>query len=234
MRSLSLFDAPDRREEDRIAYGVVPLPFKVARDFVQEHHYAKGCHNGPTLSVGLIDGPCLIGVLMFATPCSENVRASVFGPDRRHCVTELHRLVVLDVTPRNTESWFIARSLSLLRSECPHIDAVVSFADETYGHTGIIYQASNAYYYGTSPGQRAYLDPTGRLRHKRQCGHNVTREEAAERGWETIQTGRKHRYCLLMDRGKRHARGLRGSLRLERYDYPRPLGVTRGSVEVSQ
>lgn len=228
--NLSLFEAPDRREEHKIPYRVMPIPFPLARGFVAEHHYSKGCHNGPTLCVGLFDTHHLIGVLMFATPCSEAVRASVFGPERKGAVTELHRLVVLDITPRNTESWFIARGLWLLRQEREHVDAVVSFADETYGHTGIIYQASNAYYYGAARGQTAYLDAEGRLRHKRQCGHNVTLSEAEGRGWTPLRTGRKHRYCLLMDRGKRASRQLRGDLRLEEFEYPRPLGVTRGKV----
>lgn len=215
-----------------IPYKVVKLPFPAARDFVRLHHYAHGCHNGPTLCAGLVDGEHLIGVLMFATPCSEAVRASVFGPERCAAVTELHRLVCLDVTPTNTESWFIARALRMLREEREHVEAVVSFADEGHGHTGVIYQASNAHYYGVAPAQRAYLDPTGRLRHKRQCGHNVTRAEARVLGWAVVETGRKHRYCLLMGRDRRHDRALRGELRLEGYTYPKPLGVTQGRLEL--
>lgn len=206
---------------------VRPLSFPVARDFVMRHHYARGMHNGPTLCTGLFDGERLIGVLAFATPCSEAVRSCVFGPERRGSVTELHRLVILDATPTNAESWFIARSLRLLRQRCAHLEAIVSFADEGHGHRGTVYQASNALYYGAAPGQTAYLDPTGRLRHKRQCGHNVTRSEAQALGWAPVSTGRKHRYCLLLPRDRRHARQLRSDVRLERFEYPSPLGANK-------
>ena len=82
---------------------------------------------------------------MFACPCSENVRASVFGDKYKDNVTELHRLHILDVTPKNTESWFIVRCLKLLKELKPQIEAVISFSDTTIGHNGTIYKATNAY-----------------------------------------------------------------------------------------
>ncbi|WP_394794838.1 hypothetical protein [Armatimonas sp.] len=208
---------------------VQPIAFLEAAGFVRQHHYARGIHNGPTLCCGLYNGPRLIGVCAFATPCSEAVRSSVFGQDRKATVTELHRLVILDETPTNAESWFIARSLAFLRQLKSHIEAVVSFADEGRGHRGVIYQASNALYYGAARGEHAYQDAEGRLRHRRQCGHNVTLTEAQDRGWTPASTGRKHRYCLLLGRDRRHSRQLLGDVRLERYDYPKPLGVTNGA-----
>ena len=165
--SLPFFEAWSR------AISVRPIPFPVARDFVIRHHYARGMHNGPTLCTGLFDGERIIGVIAFATPCSEAVRSCVFGPDRRGHVTELHRLVILDETPTNAESWFIARSLRLLRQHRADLEAIVSFADEGHGHRGTVYQASNALYYGAAPGQTAYLDPTGRLRHQAMAIGNV-------------------------------------------------------------
>lgn len=227
---LEILAHKERFEAWSRAISVRPIPFPVAREFVTEHHYAKGMHNGPTLCAGLFDGERIIGVIAFATPCSEAVRSSVFGPDRRGRVTELHRLVILDETPTNAESWFIARALRLLRQRRADLEAIVSFADEGHGHRGTVYQASNALYYGASPGQTAYLDPTGRLRHKRQCGHNVTRSEAKELGWTPISTGRKHRYCLLLPRDRRHARQLRSDVRLERFEYPSPLGANKSTV----
>ena len=93
-----------------IPYAARPIKSSDGKAFIREHHYTHGCHNGP-MTFGLFDGDSLIGVCAFATPSSENVRASVFGPDHKSAVTELHRLVILDCTPTNTESWFISRAL---------------------------------------------------------------------------------------------------------------------------
>ena len=48
------------------------------KEFVKEHHYSHGIHNGP-MCYGLFDDWELVGVCAFATPSSENVCASVFG-----------------------------------------------------------------------------------------------------------------------------------------------------------
>src|SRR5699024_3926267 len=107
--------------EDSSGGGVLTFPYEVrqikssiGKEFIKKHHYTGGCHNGP-MCWGLFDGDKLIGVCAFATPSSENVRSSVFGPEHKNSVTELHRLVVLDGTPTNTESYFIRRALSGLK-----------------------------------------------------------------------------------------------------------------------
>lgn len=113
-------------------------------------------------------------------------------------MTELHRLVVLDGTPTNTESWFIARAFEGLREYRPRIRAVLSFADSTEGHSGVIYQATNAVYSGMTGRATFYRDTEGRLRHPRQSGHNVTLAEAAERGWTPEVREAKHRYVFFI------------------------------------
>lgn len=178
-------------------YSVQQISGGQGKDFIRKHHYSRSCHNGP-MCWGLFEQGSLIGVLAFATPNSENVRRSVFGPGRESEVTELHRLVVLDGTPTNTESWFIARAIEGLRVYRPQYRAVLSFADGTEGHVGTIYQASNALYLGTTGRARFFRDPEGRLRHPRQNGHNVTLDEAEERGWVPEMREAKHRYLFLI------------------------------------
>ena len=96
-----------------IDYEVRRIDTQIAIDYIKKHHYSHGCHNGPSPCYGLFspreedgyptmdlfDHSSLIGVLMFATPCSENVRASVFGENYKDWVIELHRLHILDCTP---------------------------------------------------------------------------------------------------------------------------------------
>ena len=198
---------------------MVRISAQIGKAFVIEHHYSHGIHNGP-MTWGLFDGGELTGVIAFATPSSENVTASVFGPDRRRAVTELHRLVLLDRMPYNSESWFIVRGLRALKAERPNYRAVLSFADATEGHIGTIYQASNAIYTGTSGRARFYLDSTGRLRHPRQNGHNVTLAEAAAKGWTPTMREGKHRYLFLLGTRRERAESMR-LLRLTSMPYPK-------------
>ena len=179
-------------------YAVKRIPCKQAKEYIITHHYSHGCHNAPSPCYGLFDNEELIGVLMFATPCSENVRASVFGEEHKHCVTELHRLHILDVTPKNTESWFISRCLNLLLKDKPSIRGVISFSDLTEGHSGVIYKATNAFRCGQTGKATFYLDENGRLRHPRQNGVNISKEMAASRGWQPIQRGAKNRYIYIL------------------------------------
>ena len=189
-------------------YEVKRIPCQEAKDYIRKNHYSHGCHNGPSPCYGLFDNGQLIGVLMFATPCSENVRASVFGPDMKDAVTELHRLHILDVTPKNTESWFISRCLKLLKEDKPQIKAVLSFSDSTEGHEGTIYKATNAYRLGSTGTATFYMDANGRLRHPRQCGVNITKEMAAERGWIPVKRGAKNRYLYILANSKVEKRHL--------------------------
>lgn len=202
-----------------ILYTVRQIPGGVGRAFIREHHYSGSCHNGP-MCWGLFEGESLIGVCAFATPNSENVRASVFGPEHKNKVTELHRLVVLDCTPTNTESWFIVRALRGLKEYRPQIWGVLSFADSTEGHRGTIYQATNALYTGMTGRARFWRDTEGRLRHPRQSGHNVTPDEAKARGWTPEMREAKYRYLFLTPSGKREQRVIRKALLQTPLPYP--------------
>ena len=196
-------------------YQVKVISCKEGKEYLIKHHYTHGCHNAPSPCIGLFDGVDLIGVCAFACPCSENVRASVFGAEFKDSVTELHRLHILDITPKNTESWFISRALKLLKNVKPKIKAVISFSDTTVGHEGTIYKATNAYRLGQTGRATFYRDSDGRLRHPRQNGVNITLEEAKRRGWEPEKRGAKNRYLYFLPDDKRD---LKRIVKLCKYD----------------
>ena len=178
-------------------WSVRQIKSSVGREFIRENHYTRTCHNGP-MCWGLFHGDELIGVCAFATPSSEAVRRSVFGAGFEDSVTELHRLFIVDGTPTNSESWFIVRALRGLLEYRPMIRAVLSFADSSEGHTGVIYRATNALFCGTTGRSRFWRDTEGRLRHPRQCGVNITPEMASERGWVGEMRDAKYRYLYLV------------------------------------
>ena len=82
---------------------------------------------------------------------------------------------ILDITPKNTETWFLSRCFKLLKQDKPEIRAIISFSDTTEGHEGIIYQAMSFFYCGKTSKATFYIDSDGRLRHPRQDGINITK-----------------------------------------------------------
>lgn len=202
------------------SFRVEKIDTKKGKEFVKQHHYSHGIHNGP-MCYGLFSGFNLIGVIAFATPCSENVCASVFGIEEKRSVTELHRLVLLDEVQKNAESWFISRALKQFKQDRPNYNAVLSFADATQGHIGTIYQATNAIYTGMSGKATFYFDETGRLRHPRQNGKNITPEIAKKLNWKPVKREGKHRYLYLLPNDKKHKKELLNKLKLEKLQYPK-------------
>lgn len=56
---------------------------------------------------------------------------------------ELGRLYLVDDMPQNTETWLIAQSIRHIKKNHPDIEFLISYADPSAGHSGIIYRASN-------------------------------------------------------------------------------------------
>ncbi len=178
-------------------YEVRHISAKVGKEFVIEHHYSHGAMRSPNPCFGLYDNEKLIGAMLISTPGSEAVRSYIFGPELKDHVKELHRLVLIDDTPKNTESWFIARCFKLCRVVRPDIWGLISYADSTEGHNGTIYRASNAIYAGMTSKTTFYQDGN-RLRHPRQCGENITKEQAKLRGWKPVRRESKHRFIFIL------------------------------------
>lgn len=184
-------------------YVVKRVDCKTAKEYICKNHYSHGCHNAPSPCYALYDNGNMIGCLMFATPCSENVRASLFGKEYVDNVIELHRLHILDITPKNTESWFISRCLKLLLIDRPQTWGVISFSDTTEGHEGTIYKATNFIQCGRGGKHTFYLDDNGRLHHPRQNGVNISIDEALKRGWKPVKRDEKNRYIKILGINKK-------------------------------
>jgi len=82
-------------------------------------------------------------------------------------VLELRRLVCLDDTPKNTESRCISIMLRWLKRNTDW-KVIVSYADTNFGHSGVIYRASNFIFVGESGKDKGFKDPaTGKVYHSR-------------------------------------------------------------------
>lgn len=172
------------------------------KNFIKTWHYSKSARSQKQKHVfKLVDkSNRLIGVAIYGQPMSRHQDKDTI---------ELRRLCLIDDTPRNTESWFIARTLKWLRANTTHTK-VVSFADPNHGHLGTIYRASNFQYDGLEKnGNPRVVEYDGKQYHMRQYYAKETngdyqthalRLQAAVRTGdaEIIKQERKHKYTYVL------------------------------------
>ena len=89
-----------------------------------------------------------IGVVVFALPPRETMKR--YGG----LTWELARLWVDDTAPNNTETYLIGRACRYVRRHHSEVVALVSYADPSAGHSGVIYRASNWVYDGRTDQER--------------------------------------------------------------------------------
>ena len=129
-------------------------------------------------------------------------------------VIELRRLCCVDDTPKNTESYFIGKSLKLLESDWMK-GIVVSYADKEYGHNGTIYKASNFTMVGEVAGAKViiyngkqYHDKAIRTKYKGQLKPFAKRiKDALDSGDAYYKkTAGKYTYIYQLEKNKRRVK----------------------------
>ena len=136
-------------------YIVSTCDRKDVKDFIEKWHYSHSINGVRTrYCFKLTHNNELVGAIIYAGFGMANVWKK-YG-ECESDVIELRRLCCIDDTPKNTESFFIAKTLKWLKHNT-EIKTVISYADEFHGHSGIIYRASNFTYLGkTQPSRMIY------------------------------------------------------------------------------
>lgn len=169
-------------------YKVLLVDRAFVKDFIETHHYS-GNINGviSNYCFALFDGNNLIGAALFGSLAMAN-QYKRFSDDIDD-VIELRRLCCIDDTIKNTESYFIGHMLRWLNKNTS-IKYVVSYADEQYGHTGIIYKASNFEYLGFKKGSKV-IEYNGRNYHDKsiRTKHNGELKPFAVKLKSALETG---------------------------------------------
>lgn len=111
------------------------------KDFIEKWHYSKNI-NGLRIDYcfKLTNKGELVGAMIYGGVAMAGVWKKYV--DKEEELTELRRLCCIDETPKNTESYFIGKTIRWIRDNT-RIKLILSYADLTYNHQGIIYQASN-------------------------------------------------------------------------------------------
>lgn len=109
-----------------------------AVDHLVRKHYLHSWPGVVTAILAMLDGPTPIGCIVFALPPRETMVR--YGGVQ---TWELARLFIEDVTPKNAETWFVARAIRWIRLNHQEVRCLVSYADPSAHHEGTIYKAGN-------------------------------------------------------------------------------------------
>ena len=180
---------------------------RLARGYIAAFHYSQTMPDSSRFIYGLYCSGALSGVCVFGMGAGKNQYTAICPGIKNGEYIELTRLWLEDTLPRNSESYFISRSIRMLPKE---IKMVVSFSDELQDHYGYIYQASNFIYLGRNDGGNMLVTEDGVEKHPRLLGiyrmrHPEYRDYSAEQlmellGYKYVRGGCKHRYVYFRDK----------------------------------
>ena len=155
-------------------FTIEPVPRSAIQAFVHRWHYSHDT-NGvqQTQCFALFDDMKMIGAMIYALPSMKSTAAK-YNPDNPLRCWELRRLCCIDDTLKNTESYFIGYTLRWLRDNT-EIKKVISYADETYNHRGVIYKASNFKHLGMTNKGKVIVYKNKKLTYKT---HSIEVDEA--------------------------------------------------------
>jgi len=201
-------------------YRIEQIDYGQAMELVIANHYL---HRKASCSVafGLFHRNQLdpMGVIIYGINASSTLLKGICGPDEASNVYELTRLWIDDAVPRNGESYLIGNTLRKIDKEI-----IVSYADASRGHTGIVYQATNWIYTGLSA---RFKDPRVKgLEHQHHTtfANGMSNQQVIETyGAENVSfvdRPRKHRYIYINATGKRR-KELLAKLRYTPQPYPK-------------
>lgn len=166
-----------------------------ASQFFSRFHYSA---SGGRAGINI--GACLNGKLIACCrycPPTRKQSADRLGLSQH----ELRELTKFAIHPhyqkKNLATWFLSRTYCYV----PHgAKCLLSFADETFGHTGTIYKSANWQYDGVVPADYVYMDSMGYITHKRTLwGHakkmRITESAyAQDNGYVQMWGKQKHRF----------------------------------------
>jgi hypothetical protein len=184
-------------------YEVKKISYQDTKPFILDIHYAKRM---PSISYayGLFLNDQLVGIISYGSPASPHLCKGIAGEKNKKLVIELNRLVLKN-NKKNEASMLIGASFKLL----PKPKIIVSYADTAQDHLGVVYQATNFLFTGTSKPRTDMAGKDGK--HSRHHLGDRTKR---------VYRSAKHRYVYLLG-NKRQKRQLKQELRYGIMDYPR-------------
>jgi hypothetical protein len=170
-----------------------------ARYACEHWHYSKCVLAGKLVKVGAWENGNFIGVVLFGRGATPNL-GRPYNLQQDECV-ELVRIALAH--HKTSVSRIAAIAIKFLKRSNPRLRLIVSFADQSQGHHGGIYQAGNWIYNGS--GQEAtFYKIHGKLTHPRSIGakgliQNIHGARRIDPHARAVLIPGKHRYLMPLD-----------------------------------
>ena len=169
--------------------------YKAAKYAVENWHYSGVMPVGKLVKVGIWEGGVFVGCVLFGRGANNHIGSPYDLPQTTVC--ELVR-IAMD-RHKSPVSQVTKRAIAMLRSASKKMRLIVSYADPRQHHLGIVYQAMNWLYVGTTKAQRFTLGLGGKIIHKKSI-HSM-RRRVSEFPKSPLMW--KHKYLFPLDRAMR-------------------------------
>ncbi len=150
-----------------VDYLVLRTTREMAKPFVIKHHYSQAFGKA-SIILGLykVGESKLLGVITFGQCSGRLVAQSVIEGGNHETVMEFLRMCVLDECPC-PRTYFMSKSISILKQQFPKVKCLVTYADQTEGHDGTVYKANSWTLVGKTNPKYHYTDIWGNRINKR-------------------------------------------------------------------
>ena len=152
---------------------------EITKDFLEKYHYTNKMGNN-SVRIGYYIDDELIAVLVYGQIVRNETATRLNYKSNE--VLELSRFAIHPCyQQKNLASYLISRSIGLIKAKCPNVKLLVSFADTTFNHSGVIYKASNWTFDGIVKPSYWYLDKDGYVMHKKTLWDHAMSLKMSER-----------------------------------------------------
>lgn len=171
---------------------------KIAIKFMEAHHYLPRFRKTTRATHGVYINDELIATAIYGLSSydlSHKYRL------KQNQILELSRFVISpNFQKKNLASWFLSRSVKLIKNHMNDVCLIFSFADPHFGHSGTIYRAANWKYCGKTRSSYYYKDSNENILHKKTLWDHASKfkmseaDYAIKNGFTKVETQPKERF----------------------------------------
>jgi hypothetical protein len=196
---------------------------EAAKYACENWHYSKCLPVGKLVKVGAWENNKFIGVVVFGRGATPNL-GKPYNLNQDECVELVRVALTNHFYP---VSKIMAFAVKFLKRSNSNLKLIVSFADQSQGHHGGIYQANNWVYTGAGSPAKFYIIH-GKLTHPRSIGakglvQNLNGAKQIDVNAKAIEVPGKHRYLMPLTEEIR--------IKIQHLAKPYPKRVTKAPSE---
>ena len=189
-----------QRDFDFKNIQILKINEKEANIFCGKYHYFANSGRSGQSYAAVLD-KTTIAVAVFAAPTRQetvkelDLKFSEVRELSRFCISDTHH-------KKNFASWALSRFCKLLFSENDQIKAITTFADESFGHIGTIYKATNWKFLHIVKPDYHYQTPEMHTMHKKTLWDHAKKmlmtenEYATKYGYIKVPGKQKRKFVL--------------------------------------